>query len=224
VKFSEKFVLYCNITSHVPGSKDQDLLEAKGGEGFPYLIFMDAEGNLLAKHDGERTGAGFEVTGSKARAFLELKARAEKGDASVKIDFVIAQLELGHIKPGEAEVKIRESGGKPTAEQQKRLDGALANSEVEALLRAIKGPDGKNEAAKKLYDRHKAGKAAPTAEPWMPAYWNLVMEQAESIKDVATFETSLKILKEKYGAVPQAQDYFKAKEASLQKLKEEKKK
>ena len=223
VKFSEKYVLYCNITSHVPGSKDQDLLEAKGGEGFPYIIFMDSEGNLLAKHEGERTGAGFEQTGSKAREFLDLKAKAAKGGPEVKIDFIVAQLELGHIKPGEAEVKLREAGGKPSAEQQKKLDGVLANSEVENLLRSIKSPDAKNEAARKLYDRYKAGKAAPTAEPWMPAYWNLILEHAESVKDAAAFEMSLTILKEKYGAVPQAQKYFQEKEASLKQLKEGKK-
>ena len=223
VKFSEKYVLYCNITSQVPGTKDQDLLEAKGGEGFPYMIFMDSEGNLLAKHEADRTAQGFETTGGKARAFVELKAKADKGDASVKIDLIVAQLELGHMKAGEAEVKIRESGGKPTAEQQKKIDGVLANSEIETLLRAVKDPSGKNEAARKLYDRYKAGKALPTVDPWLPAYLNLVMEHAESVKDAPSFESSLKALKEKYGAIPQAQKYFQEKEAALQKLKDEKK-
>jgi len=223
VRFSEKYVLYCNITSHVPGTKDQDLLEAKGGEGFPYLIFMDSDGNLLAKHEGPRSAEGFTQTGDKARGFLDLKAKAEKGDAATKIDFIVAQLELGHIKAGEAQVKVRESGGKPSPEQQKKIDGVVANQEIETVLRAIKDPAGKNAAAKSLYERYKAGKAAPTAEPWMPAYWNLVMEHAESIKDVAGFEESFKILKGKYGDVPQAQKYFQEKEESLKKLKEEKK-
>src|SRR5437773_1688235 len=112
VKFAEKYVLYCNITSQVPGAKDQQLLEEKGGEGFPYMIFMDPDGNMLAKHQGPRTATGFEETGAKACAFLELKAKSEKGNATVKIDFILAQLELGQLKAGEAEVKIRETGGK----------------------------------------------------------------------------------------------------------------
>src|SRR5438876_5889172 len=155
VKFSEKYVLYCNITSQVPGAKDQQLLEEKGGEGFPYLIFMDSDGNTLAKHQGPRTATAFEETGSKARTFLDLKAKAEKGDASVKIDFIMAQLELGQMKTGEAEVKIRETGGKVSPEQQKKLDGLLANAEIEQLLRSVKSEESKNDAAKKCYERHK---------------------------------------------------------------------
>lgn len=223
VTFAEKYVLYCNITSHVPGSKDQELLEEKGGQGFPYVVFMDAEGHVLAKHEGARTAEGFEESGRKATGFLVLKAKAEKGDKAAKIDFIIAQLELGHIKAGEAEVKIRETGGKPSADQQKKLDAVAANAEIEALLKTVQSEEAKNEAAKKCYERLKAGKAAPTNDPWQVAYWNLIMEHAESVKDVAVFESSFKFLKDKYGNLPQAQKYFQEKEAALKRMKEEKK-
>lgn len=216
-------MVYCNITSHVPGTKDQDLLEEKGGDAFPYIIFMDSAGSVLARHEGPRTAEGFEATGSKVRALLDLKARVDKGDKKARVEHIVAQLELGLIKLGEAEVKIRETGDKPSAEQQRKIDGIAANSEVEATLKGIKSPEAKVEAGKKFYERHKGGKAAPTSDPWQVAYWNLILEHAETVKDVDTFEASFLFLKERYGTLPQAQRYFQEKEAALKKMKEEKK-
>jgi hypothetical protein len=222
VKFAEKYVLFCHITSQVPGDKNQDLLELKGGEGFPYLVFMDSDGNVLAKHQGDRSAEGFDATGEKVRAFLALKAKAAKGDAAVKIEFIIAQLELGHIKPGEAESKLKETGGKLSPDQQKKFDAIRANSEIEELLRGVRNEETKNEAARKCYERLKAGKPAPTNDPWQVAYWNLVLEYAETKKDVAVFEQCFSFLKEKYGNLPQAKNYFQEKEAKLKELKGEK--
>ena len=218
-KLAERHVLYCHITSQAQGEKHQGLLAQKGGQGWPSVFFLDPDGNVLARHSGPLTVEGFDATGAKPRAFLDLKVKAEKGDARAKIEFVLARLELGQLKPGEAEDKIRETGGSPSAEQEKRLGELVANAEVEAILRPVKSEEAKNAAAKKCYERRKAGKPAPTVEPWQGAYWNLVLEVAETAKDVEVFEESLKILKEKYSALPDAQKYLREKEASLKKLK-----
>src|SRR5204863_9407431 len=161
-------------------------------------------------------------TGARVLGYFDLKVKAEKGAPAVKIDYILAQLEFGFLKPAEAEVKIRESGGRPTEAQEKKLDGLTANAEVEATLRALKreDPKGKLEAARKFYERYKAGKPAPVADLWMTAYWNLILEYAESIQEVATFEHSLGLLKAKHGQLPEAKKYFEEKEAALKKLKE----
>jgi hypothetical protein len=218
-KLADRYVLFCHITSQAQGEKHQGLLAQMSGQGWPSVFFVDSEGNVLARHSGPLTSGGFDATGAKPRAFLELKSRAEKGDARAKIDFVLARLELGQLKPGEAEEKIRETGGAASAEQKKRLDELVANAEVEAILRVVKSEEAKIAATKKCYERRKAGKPAPTVEPWQGAYWNLVLEAAESAKDVEVFEESLRILKEKYSALPDAQKYLRDKEASLKKLK-----
>lgn len=218
-KLSDRFVLFCHITSQAPGEKYQMLLPEKGGKGWPSVFFLDSDGNVLARHSGPFTVEGFEATGAKPRAFLELRAKAEKGGPPAKIDFILARLELGQLRPGEAEERIREIGAAPTPEQKRKLDGLVSNVDVEAILKPIKTEESKNAAAKKCYERLKAGKADPTIEPVRGGYWNLILEYAESVKDVEVFEQSIRVIKEQYSALPGVQQYLQAKEASLRKLK-----
>ena len=105
-------MLFCHITTQIQGEKHADLLEQKGGQGFPHIVFMDAEGNVLAEHQGDRSADGFSKTGQKAKEFIALKAKAEKGDKAAKIDFIIAQLSMGQLKASEAEAKIKELGSR----------------------------------------------------------------------------------------------------------------
>ncbi|HXX95400.1 MAG TPA: hypothetical protein VEN81_17390, partial [Planctomycetota bacterium] len=137
-RMAERFVLLCHITSRAPGEKYQSLLSEKGGRSWPSVLFLDADGNVLARHSGPFTVEVFEATGTKPREYLELKSRAEKGGAASKIDFALAGLELGLLRPGEAEDRIRQSGGAPSPDQKRRLDELLTNVEVESILKAIK--------------------------------------------------------------------------------------
>lgn len=212
-------MLYCNITSRVPGAKDQDLRQEKGGRIFPFMAFMDAEGALLARHEAARTVDGFEQTAGKARAFLDLKARASGGGPSDRIDLVIAQLDLGHLTQRDAEARILETGATPTEEQRKRLEGVLANSEIESLLAGERTAEAVREVAAKCYERHKAGKAAPAAGPLQWDYWNRVLMQAEWLKDASAFEEALRILLEKFGEVLEVKKYLQEKGAKLRELK-----
>jgi len=222
VEFSKGHVLYCNVMSQVPGDKDQQLLQEKGGTGFPYLIFMDAEGNILAKHDGSRDAAGFSETGKKVSGFMDLRKKAEKGDKATKIDYLIAQLELEHVKPDEAEKRLKELG-KPSKEQQAKLDSALANAAVLEIAKSVKSKEGVIGAGKKYLEMHKAKKPVPSSERAFQIYWIWMMDAAEGLKDAATYETALKALKARFGDLPDAQDFFKGKEETLNKLKADKK-
>ena len=67
VRFSKNYVLFAHVTSQVPGDKNQDLLQKKGGTGFPFIAFMDSEGNVIAKHEASRTAYGWARTGEKAK-------------------------------------------------------------------------------------------------------------------------------------------------------------
>lgn len=218
-RLSAKYVFFCHITSFAPGQKHQDLLRQMGGEAVPMLVFLDAEGTVLVRHGSGRTADAIDASGAKARDFLELKAQAEKAGPSAKIDFILVRLELGHIKLGEAELRIRESGGTPDARQQKRLDGLKANAEVEAILRPVRSDEAKIEAARLCYERRKAGREAPSSEPWQGAYWNLLLDHAERVKDAAVFEEALRFLKSKYADVPDSMKYLQGKEAVLKSMK-----
>jgi hypothetical protein len=221
-RLSGKYVFFCHITSFAPGQKYQDLLRQMGGEAVPLLLFLDSEGNVLVRHGAARTAEAIDASGAKAREFLDLQAQAEKGGPSGKIDFILVRLELGHIKVGEAEVRIRESGGAPNPKQQKKFDGLKANAEVEAILRHVRTDESKAEAARLCYERRKAGKEAPVSEPWQGAYWNLLLDHAERMKDAAVLEEAIRFLKGKYADVPDILKFLQGKEAALKKLQGEK--
>ena len=218
MKFSKDYVLFCHITTQIEGEKYGDLLEQKGGQGFPHLVFMDAEGNVLAEHQGERNADGFSKTGQKATEFISLKAKAEKGDKGAKIDFIIAQLSLGQLKPAEAEAKIKEAGG-ATKEQQAKLDGELVNASVVETMKTVEDEDSAKAAGKKFYEAEKAGKPGPTSDQAMQPYYILMMKAAEEAKDAVIFEKAMNVLKKKFGDNPNARRFFEANEKKLEELK-----
>jgi hypothetical protein len=213
-------VLFCHITSRVPADKHQDLLGQKGGQGFPHLVFMDSAGNVIAEHEDQRTAAAFAKTGEKAKAFLALKAKAEKGDKAAVVDVTIAELELGHIGAEEADQKL--AGAKLSKEQKEKIDGLKAAAEVRDVMKTVtQDPATQAAAGKKFLEMKKAGKPAPADDQGFQMYWIMILNNAEKDKDVPLFEECLKALKDRFGTVPQAQAFFKAKDASLQKLKAE---
>jgi hypothetical protein len=218
VKFSKDYVLFLHVTTQVQGEKYANLLVEKGGSGFPHLVFMDSEGNVLAVHEEARTPEAFSKTGEKAKSFVSLKEKAEKGDAGTKIDFVLVQLSLGHLSAEEAEKRIK-AAGTPTPEQQAKFDGEKVNADVLGTVKGIRSEEQAKAAGKKFYEAQKAGKAGPTAEPAMQPYYILMMDAADGAKDVETFEAALKTLKDKFGKIEEAQDFFKAKEKRLEELK-----
>lgn len=222
MKFSKDYVVFCHITTHIEGEKNGDLLEKKGGEGFPHIVFMDGDGNVLAEHQGDRSAEGFSKTGQKAKDYITLKAKADKGDKAAKIDFAIARLAMGQITAAEADQQIK-AVGKPTPEQQARLDGELVNASIMDIMKKVDSDESAKAAGKKFYEMQKAGKPGPTGDQPMQPYYILMMQAAEEAKDAAVFEQALKVLKAKFGSNPGASRFFDAGEKRLEELKKDKK-
>ena len=179
---------------------------------------MDGEGNVLAEHQGERNADGFSQTGQKPKEYVSLKAKAEKGDKAAKIDFIIAQLSVGQLKPAEADAKIKEAGT-PTKEQLAKLDGELVNASVVETMKTVEDEDSAKAAGKKFYEAEKAGKPWPTSDQAMQPYYILMMKAAEEAKDAAIFEKAMNALKKKFGDNPNAKRFFEANEKKLEELK-----
>ncbi|HZE98778.1 MAG TPA: thioredoxin family protein [Planctomycetota bacterium] len=220
-KFAKDYILYCHITTMIPGEKYGDLLEQKGGHAFPFLVFMDAGGDVIVEHEGERSASAFTSSGEKARGWLALKDKAAKGDAAAKIDFAILQLSMGQAKPEEAQKTIQEAGAL-SKEQQAKLDAELVNAEIRIAVRAVRNDEQAAELGKKYYARMREGKPAPTADNAIQAYYMLGMDAAAEAKDAATFETAYKVLFEKYGKMEGAGAFFEAKQKQLKELQEKK--
>src|SRR5262245_10877718 len=129
VKFSKDYVLFCHITTAIEGEKHGDLLQEKGGQRFPYIVFMDADGNVITEHLEERTPEGFAKMGKIVTDYVTLKTKAESGNKPSVIDFTILQLALGKITTSDAQKKLKDAGT-PTKEQQVKLDEELLNASV----------------------------------------------------------------------------------------------
>ncbi len=221
VKFSRDYVLFCHITSRVPGEKHGNLLSEKGGRGFPHMAALDSDGNVIAVHQGRRDPSGFAETMKAASRFMDLVKKAEAGDKAAKFEVLVHRLKMGSLSGPEAEKAAGELGPL-SKEQQKTLEGLLADAAVRGVLEGMtRDPNSRLEAGKKFLEMKKAGKPAPSGEREFQVYWILMMDYAEKQKDAATFEEALKALKARFGNSSQAQKFFKDKEEALRKLKEE---
>jgi hypothetical protein len=218
VKFSKDVVLFCHITTQIEGEKNGDLLEKKGGQGFPYIIYMDAQGAVLAEHQGDRSAEGFAKTGKAVKDYSAAKARVDKGEKGAGIELAIAELILGKATATDAEKKIQ-AAGTPTKEQQALIDTELLNAKILEEVRSIESDAAADAVGKKYYEILKTGKPAPTGEQAMQPFYMLAMRAASTAKDAATFEKALEALKKKFGHVPNAKRFFEENEKKLEELK-----
>jgi hypothetical protein len=210
-------VAFCHVTTQIKGEKHADLLQQKGGAGFPHIVFMDAEGKVLAEHNGPRNGAGFAKTGETAKAFVALREKAAKGDPAAKADLLVQQLKMGHVKAADAE---KEAASMKLSDAQKAaFEAALADARVMDMVRGLRSQEDAKKAGQEFLSMHKAGKKAPTGDEAIQPYWILLMGAAEEAKDVPAFEAALKALRAKFGDAPQAAGFFKKQEAKLAELK-----
>lgn len=218
--WSAEYVLFCHITSQVEKDPYQKLLTQKGGQGFPYLVFMDADGNVLAKHRGARTVEGFGKTAEEAKAFLDLKAKAGAGDKESQVALFFKQLELKHLSSTEARRCLDEMKDLPAERRQQALDRIVDLEVDEIVANVTQDKKTRIEAGRRFVEMNKAGRI-PKTEEYFQAYWILILDYAESVPDSGLFEKALGILREKYGANPQAAAFFRQKEETLRRLRGE---
>ena len=148
VEFSKEVVPFLHVTTRIEGRENEDLLQRKGGSGFPYFAVLDPQGGLIAQHQGARTVEGFRETIGKGREFMDLAAKAASGDEQAIIGFAIREAQLGRIDY--AEVQQRTAGLTLTPEQQAQLKSVMAQSVVSEhyeKLAATRGGDAEMAAA-----------------------------------------------------------------------------
>jgi len=220
-KFSKSVILFFHITTMIQGEKYGDLLEEKGGNAFPYIVVMDATGDVILQHQGARSAEAFGKSTSTAKDYLAVKEKADKGDAGAKIDFATLQLGMGKLKADEAQKAIK-AAGEPSKDQQAKLDLELVNAQVRESVGKLRSDEEAAVLGKKFYADYKAGKAGPTADNALQSYYILLLDAAADAKDAAAFEAGYKILFEKYGKMEGAAAFFEDKQKQLKALQEKK--
>jgi len=171
-----------HVTTHIEGHKDDDLLDRKGGTGWPYIVFMDANGDVITEADG-RSVEDFRKTGAKIVKLGELRKKAAAGDEAAVIELALLEGELGLAKY--AEVEKRLAGKTLTDAQKATLTELHANSAVKDVLESLTpggGEDALRAATEKLLALKKEG-LAPTSPQLRFPFYNLLLRYGMMEKD-----------------------------------------
>ena len=214
-EFGKKVVLFLHVTSQVASDKDQNLLQEKGGRGFPYLIWMNEKGDKLMDVSGRAVEA-FNSVAEKLIAWNTLKKKAAEGDDEAKKDLFVTEVEMGVIDAAAAKAKMEEL--KLSDEQKKRVAGVLCNSEAQTILQGVRNDEQFTDAGRTFIKWRKDGKW-PTDERVLTTVWQGVMKAAEADGDPESFEAGLNWLDERYGKDPNNKRAFDNWKATLDKLK-----
>jgi hypothetical protein len=160
-------VPFFHLTTRVEGDKYQKLLQEKGGTGFPYLVFMDAEGNVLTRQ-GDRSVDGFKKTLDTLKSWQAAKKKAEGGDKAALKEVFLAELALGKLKAGDALVQLTKLEGL-SKEEIAKAEETIHGLEVSEITANLRTPEDRAAAAVTLLGMHKAG-SIPSGQPALRAY------------------------------------------------------
>lgn len=226
-RFAEGYVLFCHITSRVKSDPFPNLLEEKGGEGWPFVAFLTPEGKVAAPHGAteERTVAAFEKTAKRAREYQELARRAASGDRAAEERLLELELEYRNLPAAEVLARLEKLG--PVPEEKKNyLRKRWAEEEAAQVMRGLPAsasPEELAAAGEKMEKIRKEGRVPRPASSVHDAFWLCILEHAFARRDSGLFETALGALRAKYKNEPDAAPFLAEQEARLGRLKEEEK-
>ncbi len=96
--------MFCHITSHIDGEKYPDLHREKGGNGFPTLIFLDADGKVQARQQ-KRSVEGFASTLASLNELDKRASQANAKEPKVANGLFLSRLHLG-VCPTESQLSV----------------------------------------------------------------------------------------------------------------------
>lgn len=204
-----------HLTTRVKTDPHQNLLREKGGSGFPYLVFMNAEGDVIAQQR-DRSVAGFTKTLTALTTLASLEKKAAAGDRDAAVELFIAQLDLGKHKVADAKARLKELG-ELSPEQRARVNEPLTNLEVQELMSSARSADAQKAVREQLLAMRKEGRV-PTGM-YATSFWSQLLMKAEADKDIPLAEDAATHLKELMKSRPGAERMLKQLDERLAKLK-----
>ena len=217
--FSESNVMLAHVTTHIEGRKYDGLLSEKKGRGWPYIVVLSPEGDLIGKAEGKSVEA-FTKMMTSAAEFVAISSKAEKtlDDEIFLFQHAINEGSLTFAQAKEKAASFKD----PTAEQQTKIDAGLTDLEI---VDALGKPKSREEheklaeaAGKKFVEMWKAGREPNSAAAYDPFYM-LIMKTADAAGDPALYEKALGKLRERHGEKEGAARFFEQKEKRLEELK-----
>lgn len=198
-EFAGSVVLLLHNTSHVASDSHQRLLAEKGGRGFPYLAFLDADGDVMAKQPYDKfTVDGFlQTLAAEVPEYRALKKKAQSGDKTAAVELLMKQVEFAAIGVQDCNAAIEKLGKDLTQEQLGKLENRRNAAELEAAIEAAGARTKLAKAGPAVLELKKAGHV-PTDEQAFTLYRRVLLDYAEQQKDVQLFEEILETLRKRY--------------------------
>ncbi len=185
---------------------------------------MDAAGKTYGAPEG-RSVKSFREYMKLVGEYIDLKPKAEKGDAKAKVEFFIRALQMGDYKTLDEAKKHLATLKNVSQEQKGRIDSIFVGFEVQEILEPFRNNRDRNKtqelqaaAGKEFLRMHKANRI-PAKDQDFGDFYSAILVHAEAAKDIPVFEEALKLLE---GRFPEAEAFFNRKREILEKLKEEK--
>lgn len=182
---------------------DDDLLYDVGGSEHPSFLLLDAEGAVLGRHDPSDTSVkALEETGAKVSRSLELKKKADAGDAVARAELAIARCDLGVIEFSDLEGELE--GVTLSAEQERAVGVLRADSTVADMMLVFR--KNRDEAARNLVAEEFVALYRKGTHPGRAGnrmwYWTVLAGQAVVRKDAPMLKDAIAGLRAVGGAEP----------------------
>lgn len=218
--FAKDVVLFCHITTNIPGEKYGDLLEQKGRDGVPYLAYLNAKGDVIGE-PGDVTPEALSEGAKYAKTILELSENKEPTKAQ-RISLLMAEIYFGKITFAEAKKRKGAIKGL-NLEEAKAISAAMVDLEVMAILeeRQPRTPQAAAEVGKTFYEMLQAGTRPNKIQAFTP-FFMMILRYGKSISDPDVFEAGLRPLVERYGHEDSSKRFFDAQQAELDRMRKAK--
>jgi hypothetical protein len=220
--WSKQVVLFLHVTAQppagkpLPGDKHPQLLYELGGNAFPTLSYVDADGNLLHQVGGNGTAiADLERELQKLLGWKSLRAAVTSGKVPDK-ERELFLLELGMGNRPYAEMVQRAGKLAFAGDEQARVTQQLVNLQFTEVLRRTPRDD-LVAGGEQLLPMFEQGRIPDCATE--TSYWQFLFAFAAAKKDVALFERLLATVKEKRAGDPRLKRYLHQLETQLDELK-----
>lgn len=211
-EFAKDVVLFCHITTRIKGRKHDDLLGKVGGRGFPHLVVMNAEGDVLSVVQ-RRSVEGFRAAVEAGEAYQALKSKADR-TPDEELELIQMDLDLGNAKPAEALERLQGLEGadpEKVSALEAKLEAVAFDATIDEVLQSAGQPTNEAEqqaAIKKIgttfWEHYQAGKRPSGAMQASTAFYSLLMQYGLNEKLVEPARAGLDGIVELHGSNPQA--------------------
>lgn len=189
--------------------------------GFPHLVFLDAEGDVLAVHKNARTVEGFRKTLAAVRQLLAARDAAAAGTPETALALLLARADLSPMTLEAFDAALAPLAAAADA-RRKDVDAVRTRLEIRSLFNGRRAQEGAEDTC---YQIHKNGGTAAIAglsDTDAQNFWFSVYQGAEERQDVSTCEEALAALRPLLSASDRGRMALSFFEERLAKMKTEK--